>query len=393
MTGARVYTETGSLPGATLAIDGSQVSDINRHQTNGGDHILRLPEDWHVVPGFIDTHIHGAAGADVMDGSDDALGRISQHVVTEGTTSFLATTMTSAPDTLDNAMRALGLFTAPADGAEMLGAHLEGPFVNVDKKGAQPAEWITPPDTALFHRWQHLASQRIKLATLAPEIEGATELIAELKQQGVRAAIGHSNCSAAVAQRAFQCGCGRVTHLFNGMSGLHHRDPGVAAAALAEPACVAEIIADGHHVATEMLRLAFQAKTSRGLIAITDAMRAKGMPDGVYDLGGQQVTVNNGMAQLDDGSLAGSVLTLDQALRNLIEATDCSLYDAIRMVSTNAAQDLGVIDRKGTLAPGKDADFVVLDAQLNVRLTVCRGRPVYDNGCFAGSGLDATRNP
>lgn len=389
VTGARLYIETGTLHDATLTIDGERIGDLGRGDSDNNRETLTLPNNWHVVPGFIDSHIHGAEGVDVMDASTEALTRISRYLVAEGTTSFLATTMTASPDNTNAAMRALGAFETPSTGAEMLGIHLEGPFIDVGKKGAQPAEWIIPPDIALFEQWQALSAERIRLVTLAPEGAGAFDLIDALRDKGVRSAIGHSGCSAATARHTVQHGCHRATHLFNGMSGLHHREPGVAAVALSEPCCTAEIIADGHHVAPEMLRLAFRAKTSRGLIAITDAMRAKGMPDGVYDLGGQNVTVRDGEARLADGSLAGSVLMFDQALRNLIDATDCSLCEAIEMMSTNTARDLDVMDRKGTLAPGKDADFVVLDDQLNVRLTVCRGRIAYNNGNGVVSAVNA----
>ena len=385
LTGAALHAEDGVRRDAVLSIAGSSIGDISAARSTDTT-ARRLPPDWHIVPGFIDSHIHGAAGADVMDANAAGLHVISRYLPREGTTSFLATTMTASAARIRAALAVVGGFAAPDDGADLLGVHLEGPFISPDKPGAQPAASIIAPDVALFDEWQALCNERIKVVTLAPEIDGAGALIERLRALGIQPSIGHSNCAAATAARALRDGerGGRATHLFNAMSGLHHRAPGAACAVLVDARCRAEIIADGVHVAPAMLALAYRVKTARGLIAVTDAMRAKGLGDGVFELGGQRVTVADGVARLDDGTLAGSVLALDQGLRNLIDACGCTLDEALAMASVNPAVDLGVIARKGTLAPGKDADIAVLDADLNVRLTVCRGRIVF----AAAGGLE-----
>lgn len=371
LQGAQVHTPTGIT--YRLAIDDTRIA-----AAPGGGPVLDLPADWHVLPGFIDAHIHGAVGHDVMDADAAGLGRMAAYLPAEGTTAFLATTMTGAPDAIEAALQVTARHVSAPGQAEMLGVHLEGPFVNPAKAGAQPAEYITAPDRATIDRWQAASGGRIRVVTLAPEQPGGEALIAHLTRQGVRASIGHSACSAAEAAAAIAAGACRGTHLFNAMEGLHHREPGAAAALLTHEATRSEIIADGLHVAPVMVRLAYRAAGSQRLMAITDAMRAKGLGDGQYELGGQSVTVDNGQARLADGTLAGSVLGFDAAFRNLRAFTGCDMRDAIAMTSANAAADLGVADRKGRLVPGHDADIVILDAEGRLQLTIVRGRVAYD---------------
>ncbi|HET7315269.1 N-acetylglucosamine-6-phosphate deacetylase, partial [Salinisphaera sp.] len=214
---------------------------------------------------------------------------------------------------------------------------------------------------------------------------GGEALVAHLSARGVRASIGHSGCTAAQAEAAIAAGANRGTHLFNAMVGLHHREPGAPCALLTSPGARVEIIADGLHVIPAMVKLAWRAAGSDRLMAITDAMRAKGLGDGDYELGGQPVKVVHGEARLANGTLAGSVLTFDAAFRNLLNFTGCELADAIAMTSTNVARDLGVADRKGVLNEGYDADLVVLDADFKPRITVCRGRIAHDPEGLAGA--------
>lgn len=371
LRGARVHGNDGH----TRAIDiaGSRIAaDVS------GAHGLDLPADWHVLPGFIDAHIHGAMGADVMDGDAEGLARIADYLPREGTTSFLATTMTASSTALDAAMATLADFESAPEAADMLGVHLEGPFVDPDKAGAQPVEHIMAPDITAFDRWQAASGGRIKVVTLAPEQPGGEALIAHLARTGVCASIGHSGCSAARAEAAITAGVTRGTHLYNAMGGLHHREPGAACALLTDSRARSEIIPDGLHVTPAMVKLAYHAAGADRLMAITDAMRAKGLGDGDYELGGQPVAVENGQARLADGTLAGSVLTFDAGFRHMLDFTGCDLADAVAMTSTNAADSLGVGERKGRLSEGHDADLVVLDADLQVQLTVCRGRVAYD---------------
>lgn len=372
LRGSQIHATDGPTRSVTIA--GAHIAEPPDGAITG----LDLPPDWHIVPGFIDAHIHGAMGDDVMDADAAGLARMATYLPQEGTTAFLGTTMTGPVTRIEAALKALADFQGAPGAAEMLGVHLEGPFVNPAKAGAQPADHMIKPDVALFERWQEASGGRIRVVTLAPEQPGGAALVAHLASQGVRASIGHSCCSAAQAERAIAMGANRGTHLFNAMNGLHHREPGAVCALLTHPDARAEIIADGLHVTPAMVKLAWLAGGRGRLMAITDAMRAKGLGDGDYELGGQPVTVANGEARVASGSLAGSVLTFDAGFRNLLAFTGCGMADAVAMTSTNAAKDLGVEDRKGALNAGWDADLVVLDAELNVRMTVCRGRVAHD---------------
>jgi N-acetylglucosamine-6-phosphate deacetylase len=385
LAGAIVHAESKCLKGAAVELAAGKVADITR-QARLRLHVLELPETWHIVPGFIDSHIHGAAGVDVMDGTGEALEVLCRYLPSEGTTSFLATTMTASSERIFAALGALAAFRPSSAGeAEILGVHLEGPFIAPEKAGAQGTEWMVAPDIELYRQWQTAAGRQIKVVTLAPELPGALELIDRLTEDGVLASTGHTNCGLDDANSAIAGGCRRATHLFNAMSGLHHRAPGAACAALLADDVMAEVIPDGVHVAPSMLRLARRMKTPRGLMAVTDSMRAKGLDDGVYDLGGEAVHVKDQVARRDSGTLAGSVLRMEQSLRNLVQMFDCSLDEALQMVSTNPAFNLGVSARKGTLAPEKDADLVVLDEDLNVRMTLCRGRVAFDSAKVVSS--------
>lgn len=334
---------------------------------------IEYAQDYYLVPGFIDCHIHGAGGSDVMDASVDALTTISTCLAKEGVTSFLATTMTAASDDITAALSVISEVKMQQQGAEILGVHLEGPFISKEKMGAQLGDNVCEPDIKLFHQWQEASGNNIKLVTLAPEVNDADAFIQEVTQQGVIASMGHSNATYEQANRAVKHGCTHATHLFNAMRGLHHREPGVVGAALLADTVTAELIADGEHLHPAIYPLALRMKGRENIVLVTDAIRAKCMPDGAYDLGGQEVAVTNSKVTLVDGTLAGSVLTMPQAIKNMMQFTGCSLADAVAMASYNPAHQLKVNDRKGTIEVGKDADLVVLDAELNVQLTVCRG--------------------
>lgn len=372
IAGAAVYTGTDQPRLATVYLSAGRVRDV-AEPPKGETASLELPASWSVVPGFIDTHIHGAAGADVMDARPGALGAIARFLPREGTTAFLATTMSAGNERLAAASTNVGRYTPGPGEAEILGIHLEGPFIASSKAGAQGGQWIRKPDVHAFDEWQRLSGNRIRVVTLAPESPGALEFVRHLREQGVVASIGHTNCTAEQAGAAIESGCRRITHLYNAMSGLHHREPGAACAALLSPRAAAEIIADGVHVAPSMLRLAYQMKGCDRLILVTDAIRGKGCGDGDFDLGGEIAHVSQGVARRGNGVLAGSVLCMDQGVRNVLDYLGCDLSEAVRMASVNPAVSIGVQERKGTLEPGRDADLVVLDEQLQVRMTFCRG--------------------
>lgn len=333
-------------------------------------------KQWTAFPGFIDIHIHGAAGHDAMDATPEALAGIAGALPKEGTTSFLATTMTQTDEAISKALDNIREFHARDGQAEMLGVHLEGPFISAKRAGAQPVEHITGASYPLFREWQNKSGNQIRLVTVAPETRNAMAFIKKLTEDGVIASIGHSDATFEEVQAVVRSGASHVTHLYNQMSPFHHRNPGVVGAALMEDELMVELIADFIHSHPASVELAYRQKGAERLVLITDAMRAKGLPPGVYDLGGQDVQVTNKDARLAAGNLAGSILTMDGAMRNIQSVTGCSVNELVAMTSFNAAKELGLVG-KGKIASGADADIAILDKDLNVQLTICRGTIAY----------------
>ncbi|RSL32175.1 N-acetylglucosamine-6-phosphate deacetylase [Salibacterium salarium] len=332
-----------------------------------------------LVPGMIDVHIHGTNNADTMDGTPDALTTIAQSLPSEGTTAFLATTITQTQELITKALKNAADFALnqPGNQAEMLGIHLEGPFFTKEKAGAQPKEYLLEADVPLFKQWQKAADGLIKWVSLAPERDPDHALIRHLKETGVVAAAAHSGATLEEVEKAADSGLSHVTHLFNGMSGLHHREPGLASAALLNKQLTNEMIADGVHVHPAMVNMAYQMKGAAGLLLITDSIRAKCLQNGKYDLGGQTVTVEGNHPYLEDGTIAGSMLKMNQAVKNIMDYTNCRLEEAVAMTSSNAAAKLG-LRRKGAIAAGMDADFVLLDENHEVIRTWCRGQIAFE---------------
>lgn len=377
--------ENEILPSGYLYIEEEKIQDVgpinNLPSFDGNIEVIELCNEDTIVPGFIDVHIHGAGGADTMDANLEALTTIATVLPAEGTTSFLATTITQEKDQIKKALKNVAVYCQhlnKAGKAEILGIHLEGPFINSKRAGAQPENHIIAPDLELFKEWQKDSNQLIKLVTLAPEVENGLELIRYLSATGVIASIGHSDATYEEVKEAVHAGATHVTHLFNGMRGIHHREPGVAGAALLFKELMIEIIADGIHVCPEMIKLSLQAKGMDGMILITDSIRAKCMKNGLYDLGGQNVTVKEGKALLDNGTLAGSILKMKESVQNMMEFANISLKEAVRLASTNPAKQLNVFDRKGSIEKGKDADIVILGRDLEVKQTICRGVKAFE---------------
>ncbi|RWZ60621.1 N-acetylglucosamine-6-phosphate deacetylase [Halobacillus fulvus] len=374
-----VALDDGRLMKGSVCVEGGKISEVTEHIVSSADHKIN-GEGYTLVPGFIDVHIHGANGHDVMDASEEAVRGMARQLPKEGTTSFLATTMTQSDESIASAVANVGHYMKrqPEGEAEVLGIHLEGPFISEKKAGAQPAEHIQKPSVERFQKWQEESDGQIKLVTLAPEVEGAQDFIEEISRTGVICSLGHSDATWKEADEAVRRGARHVTHLYNQMSGLHHREPGLVGAALTNRKLNVELIVDHIHVHPEAVRLAYETMGSERTLLITDAMRAKCLPSGTYDLGGQDVIVKEGEARLADGTLAGSILTLEEAARKMKTHAGATIHELVRMTSSNAAKELGVYDRKGSIAEGKDADLVLLDDQHNVALTVCRGRIAFD---------------
>lgn len=350
-------------------------SDMITHHLPAIQH--HFSQDHFLMPGLMDLHVHGVGGHDVMDAEVTALQAIRRQLSAEGVTGFLATTMAAPQDRLAEVLTTIVAAQQSAVGAQLLGVHLEGPYLARGKCGAQMAHHLQTPDLKAFNTLQTIAQQQIKIVTLAPELSGATDFIHALTDSGVIAAIGHTDATYAQTCTAIDAGAHYATHLFNAMRGLHHREPGAVGALLLDQRVVAELIVDGVHLHPAIVALAYAMKGKDHLLLVTDAMRAKCLGDGVYELGGQQVTVAQQRACLADGTLAGSVLRMPQAIRQMAQFSGCSWIDAIHMATVTPARVLGLDQAKGAIDVGKDADLVVMDANDQVVLTLVLGEQAY----------------
>lgn len=340
---------------------------------------IDIPKDAVIVPGFIDEHIHGAGGADAMDASENALETIADTLLKEGTTGFLATTMTQSEEKIMNALIAAGKYISgkKESGASLLGVHLEGPFISEKHKGAQSEKYIVSPDVNTFKKYYDASGKNIKIVTVAPECEGAGELTEYLSGIGVSAFAGHTGAKYDDIKRAMERGLKGVTHTYNAQSALHHREIGTVGAALLEDGLASELIADTIHVSVPAIKLLLKSKPHEKLTLITDSIRAKGLCDGESELGGSVVIVKDGEARLKDGTLAGSVLKMNIAVKNMVEKAGASFTDAVDFATINPAKNIGLDEKIGSIEIGKNADFTVLDNEFNVVMTVRGGNILF----------------
>jgi N-acetylglucosamine-6-phosphate deacetylase len=385
ISGPKVYTENSILKNGSVFVEENLIAAVGSGGKNFSAHLkFEFPETFHLVPGFIDLHTHGANGHDVMDATQEALVAICQALAQEGTTAFLATTMTEEVSQIEKALTAVRDFmhAAPSTGAAILGVHLEGPFLAASKQGAQRGDRIINPDAELVRHWEKISGDAIKIVTLAPEKPEGLALVKYLKSRGIVSSLGHTNATFDEATAAIVAGSSYATHLFNAMSGIHQREPGTVTAALLSDAVSTELIVDGFHLHPAIVKLALRVKGKDKIVLVTDAMRAKCLQDGCYELGGQDVHVKNGRAQLTDGTLAGSVLQMPSAIRNLLDFTGCDLADAVKMAAENPAKILNIFQRKGSIEKNKDADLVVLNEDFKVVLTVCGGKVVFEDTLY-----------
>lgn len=379
----KVFTESKVITtGSLLVEDGKIQSIFEGNETPGQlpEHV-KLVDGSHLnlIPGFIDGHIHGAAGADVMDGTIEALDTMARVLPKEGTTSFLGTTITQSPAEIEQALETMGNYIDKPGNAELIGVHLEGPFIEESKAGAQPVKYIIKPDIEQFKKWQQLSKDTIRTITLAPEHDTDGAFIHYLNESGVNVSAGHTAMDFAGTKQAVSHGVSQLTHLCNAMSGIHHRDIGAVGAFLQLKELSAELIADGIHVDSEMMQLIYDNVGSERIILITDAMRAKYLEPGEHELGGQPVIVTEDRAVLKDGgSLAGSILKMHEGAQNLLKLDGVSLTNIIEMASMNPAKQIGIYERKGSIAVGKDADLLLVDDQLDIKYTICRGIVTYE---------------
>jgi len=335
----------------------------------------------HVLPGLIDTHVHGTHGDDVMLDGADGIRRISARFPQYGTTAWLPSTISARhPELLAAIGWCIEAQENPADGAEIVGLHVEGPYINMKRKGAQPAEGVRDPDFGEVRELLEAARGQMRVMTLAPELPGGLELIRLLVREGVIASLGHSDATYDQALEAIVAGAAHATHLFNAMPPIHHRDPGLITACLNEPSILAEVIPDGVHLHPHIVRLALRHKGADRVALITDAFSATGLSDGEHTLGPHRVSVRDAWCTLPDGTIAGSILTMNYAVRNAMEFAGVSLVEAVRMSSLIPAGVAGCAGRKGSLETGKDADVTLVDRTFQCQATWVRGRLVYNGG-------------
>ncbi|RJE86970.1 N-acetylglucosamine-6-phosphate deacetylase [Paenibacillus sp. 1011MAR3C5] len=324
-----------------------------------------------LIPGMIDVHIHGASGFDMMDGSEESIQQVSRACAATGCTAFLATSVSSSMDDLLAMIRSVKRVIGKESGARIAGLHLEGPYLNPKRKGMQNEKFLRHPDLEEMELIFREAEGLIRMVTIAPELPGGMELIAYLKEKDVVIALAHSDATYEEAKLAFEAGASHVTHCFNGMRPIHHRDPGLVVAAFEEEHVSLQAIVDGIHLHPAIVRMMHRMKGADGMVLITDALQAMGLGDGEYVFGGHQVQVVEGVARLKDGTLASSTVTMNEALRLAIEA-GISLSDAVQMASATPARILG-LDEIGNISTGYDADLVLLNDRFEVEWTLING--------------------
>jgi len=374
-----IVTPTNIIRDGWIAVDDDgKIAEINTAGVRGTADV-DVPGCL-IMAGFIDMHVHGGGGADFMDGEVDAVRTVCRTHARHGTTSLLATTLTAAGVDIDRAITSAieVSLNRHEDGARIVGIHLEGPYICPAKRGAQPLAPIRKADIDELHHWIDLSGGKIRQITMAPEMDGALDFITQAAARGIVVSIGHTEATAAQTRAGIDAGARQATHLFNAMRGLHHREPGTVGAMLTDDRAVCELIVDGVHLHPSIVKIAVAARGADGCLLITDAIEGADMPDGTYSLGATTVIVKNGTAMFEDGTLAGSVLTMERAYCNLRAFTDLTHGEASKMASLTPGRQIGIADRTGSLEVGKDADIVVLDPRKNeVEWTIIAGKVAY----------------
>lgn len=375
---ARVYVEGKGIITTNLGIENGVISYI------GDDaNIITQPFPYEngqvVLPGFIDQHVHGAGGADAMDGTTEAISTIAIKLASEGTTGFLATTMTQSPENILKAMNAVKEYknTLHDTGAEVVGIHLEGPFISLKHIGAQPEQYVATPSVEVFDKYNEASGNAIRIVSLAPEEKDADVLIRHLSDKNIIASAGHTDAGYEDIKKAIENGLKNITHTFNAQKGLHHREVGTVGSAMLFDCLNAEAICDTIHLSVPAIKLLVKNKPHDKLTLITDSMRAKHLPDGISELGGQEVIVKNGEARLRNGALAGSILKMNDAIKNVVTKCDVPFTDAVDFASANPAKNLGIYDTVGSIAKGKVANLTVMNEDFTISATYRNGIKIY----------------
>lgn len=356
-----------------LLIEAGRISDIADRVPEGAE--LIDAKGLYVAPGFVEMHAHAIKGYDVMDATFQSINGMSKSFIETGVTAFLAATMTMPEEEIAKAIKSVKELSKKTTGARLLGVHMEGPFISPKYKGAQKETYIQRPSMKAFSKLCNGFEKTVKVITIAPEVEGAVEFINEITKGGTVVSMGHTNATYDEAIKGIEAGIKSSTHTFNGMRGFHHREPG-ALGAVFDSDIFAEFVCDGVHVHFAALRSLLKIKGVEKMILVTDSMRATGLADGVYDLGGQQVFVKNGEAKLADGTIAGSTLTMNRAVFNSVKHLGVTIAEAVSMASHNPAKLFGLSDM-GEIKRGNVADFIFFDEDINIKEVYLAGKKVF----------------
>jgi N-acetylglucosamine-6-phosphate deacetylase len=377
---SRILTPHEEIVDSVIVVEDGKITQMGHRDE------VRIPQDAEhfaagdkiVIPGFVDVHIHGAGGHDVMEGTAEAIAKVASTVARRGTTSLVATTVTAPPENTCKSLEGIARYirsprnTESRFAAEVLGIHLEGPFISPARRGVHPLDAIAQPSKELFEEFVAAADGFIRIVTLAPELPGVLDLIERAVTKGIVASMGHTDATYEQARAAIARGVTHAAHMFNAMRPFSHRDTGVIGAVLTSPEVTAEVIADGHHVDSPAMEILLRAKGLDGVVLVSDGTAATGMRNGNYRLGNFEVSVTDGVVRNSEGKLAGSTLTLDRALQQIV-ALGVPLLEAVRMATLLPARRLGLGGKKGIIAVGADADIVVLNPDLRIAGVMTRG--------------------
>lgn len=379
LRGARVATPNGKIERADVLIEDDKIADVRPELPDvDGAETIDLT-GLTLAPGFIDVHVHGGGGFSLLSGSEEDIPRYATWAPSRGVTGFLATICaTNLEDGIACAEAAASAMRRGVEGARILGVNFEGPYVSPNRRGALPAGWLQKPDADTLARL--LATSEVRVMTIAPELDGAGAVIREALKSNVIVSVGHSDAEYSVAKHAFASGASLLTHAFNAMRPLHHREPGPIGAAIDSQHVTVEVIADGVHLHPATVHLLIEALGTDRVCLITDAVTPAGLDSGTFHIGGEEATLDGGSIRLPDGTIAGSAATMDAVVRNVVDWGCANLTSALQMASLVPARVAGVADRTGQIAPGLDADLVALTSDLRVERTWVGGRVVYSSG-------------
>ncbi|MBF8286590.1 MAG: Amidohydro-rel protein [Dehalococcoidia bacterium] len=377
LTGARILTPDDQIEGGSVIVEDGRIAEVAAGlSVPAGAEVVDL-RGLTLVPGFIDIHVHGGGGFSLATRDAEEARSYARWVVAHGVTSFVASIVGETPEDGEAALRAIAEVGPAEGGAELLGAHLEGPFVSPERRGALPEGWLRPPGAGLLRRLLEAAGGRLRLITLAPELPGAAAVLEQAVRAGCVVAVGHSDATYEEARDAFARGARHLTHAFNAMRPFHHREPGPLGAALDTEGVTVELIADGVHIHRAAARMVVRTKGVDGVALVTDGVPPAGLSEGTFRIGGQGARLAEGRIALPDGTIAGSAATMDRVIRYVVEEGIATPAQAVRMASTVPAGVVGLGGRKGRIARGYDADLVALDLDLNVAMTWVAGRVAH----------------